>query len=131
MNGCHGDAGQQGQQQTVQLLQDQFWWAGMAMQMQKAISNCRWCIHHEGTHDKVPMQPIIATAPLELLHIDFTSIQMTMEVDQLPNMVNILVFSGHFTKHVMAYMTPTKLQRLLPNFCGRDTSQSSEPQPSS
>ena len=28
------------------------------------------------------MQPIIVTAPLELLHIDFTSIETMMELDQ-------------------------------------------------
>ena len=40
MNGCHWDAGHQGQQQTLYLLQDQFCWPCMAMQMQKVISNC-------------------------------------------------------------------------------------------
>ena len=40
MNGCHRDAGHQGQQQMLYPLQDQFWWSGMAMQMQKVISNC-------------------------------------------------------------------------------------------
>ena len=49
---------------------------------------------------------IIVTAPLELLHIDFTSIERMIELDQPPNMVNILVFCNHFTKHIMAYVTP-------------------------
>ena len=52
--------------------------------MQKVISNCEQFIQHEGTHAKAPMQPIIVTAPLELLHIDFTSIETTMELDQPP-----------------------------------------------
>ena len=78
----------------------------MAMQMQKAISNCEWCIQHEGTEAKVPMQPFIATAPLELLQVDFTSTEMNIEIDQSPNMVSVLVFCDHFIKHIMAYMTP-------------------------
>ena len=41
MNGCHQDAGHQGQQQMLYLLQDWFCWPGMAMQMQKLISNCK------------------------------------------------------------------------------------------
>ena len=81
MNGCHWNAGHQGQQCTLYLLHDQFWWPRMAMQIQKAISSCKQCIQHEGTHAKVPLQPIIVTAPLELLHMDFTSIEMTMELD--------------------------------------------------
>ena len=38
------------------------------------------------------MQPIIATTSLELIHIDFLSIEMTMELDQALNVVNVLVF---------------------------------------
>ena len=66
MSGCHLDAGHQGQQRTLHLLQDQSWWPSMAMQMQKVISNCKQCIQYEGTWVKAPMQPIIATAPLEI-----------------------------------------------------------------
>ena len=80
----------------------------MAMQRQKAISSCEQCIQHEGTHAKVPMQPIIATAALVLLHMDFISIEMTMELDQPTNVVSILVFCDHWMKHLMAYMTPNQ-----------------------
>ena len=41
-----------------------------------------------------------------MLHVDFTSIEMTMELDQPPNVVNVLVFCYYFVKHVMAYVTP-------------------------
>ena len=116
INGCHWDAGHQGQQWTLHLLHNQFWWPGMAAQMQKAISNCKWCIQHEGTHAKAPMWPIIVTAPLELLHIDFTSIETTMELDQPPNMVNVLVFCDHFMKHIMAYMTLDQTVKTVAKF---------------
>ena len=106
MNGCHRDPRHQGQQQMLYLLQDWFWWSGMATKMQKVISNCEWCIQHGSTCGKEPMQPIVPTAPLELLHIDFMCIEMTMELDQSPNMVSVLVFCDHFMKHVMAYVTP-------------------------
>ena len=86
------------------------------MQMQKVISNCEQCIQHEGTQAKVPMQPIIATAPLELLHVDFTSIEMPMELDQPPSIVNVLVFCNHFIKHVMAYMTPNQTAKTFAKF---------------
>ena len=59
MTRCHRDAGHQGQQQMLYLLQDQFWWPSMTVQIQKAISNCEWCIQQGGTHAKAPMQPII------------------------------------------------------------------------
>ena len=116
MNRCNWDPGHQGQQQTLHILQDWFWWADMAMQMQKVISNCKWCIQHEGAWAKAPMQPIIATAPLELPHVDFTSIEMTMDLDKPLNMVSILVFCDHFMKHIMAYMTPNQTAKTVAMF---------------
>ena len=92
MNWCHQDTGYQGQQWMSCLLYDCFWWQGMATQMQKVISSHEWCIKHEGICAKAPMWPIIVTTPLELLHVDFTSIETTMDLDQPPNMVNLLVF---------------------------------------
>ena len=74
----------------------------MAIQMQKVISNCKQCIQHDGAQAKMSMQPIIATAPLELLHVDFRNIETTMELDQSSNVASVLVFCNHFTKHVMA-----------------------------
>ena len=62
------------------------------------------------------MQPIIATSSLELLHIDFTSIKMTMEPHQPLNMVNVQVFCDHFMKHVMAYMTPDQTAKTVAKF---------------
>ena len=52
------------------------------------------------------MSLIIVTTPLELLHVDFTSIDTMMELDQPPKVVSLLVFCDHFTKQVMVYMTP-------------------------
>ena len=71
---------------------------------QKAMSNCKQCIQHECSHAKVPMHPIIGTTSFELLHVDFMSIEMTMELDLPPNVVNVLVFCNHFTKHIMVYV---------------------------
>ena len=39
-----------------------------------------------------------------------------MELNQLPNMVNILVFCNHFMKHVMAYVTPNKTAKTVTKF---------------
>ena len=65
------------------------------------------------------MQPIITTTLLELLYIDFTSIEMTMELEQPPNMVNVLVFCDHFMKHVMAYVTPNQTAKTVVRFLWR------------
>ena len=36
LNGCHWDAGHQGHDHTLSLLQECFWWPGMANQMRKS-----------------------------------------------------------------------------------------------
>ena len=51
------------------------------MAMQMAISGCERCIQHEDTQVKAPLQAIVVTSLLELLHEDFTGIEMTMELD--------------------------------------------------
>ena len=116
MNGYHRDAGHQGQWQTLSLLQEQVWWHGMAMQIQRVISSCERCIQHEGAHAKALLQTILGTSPLELLHVDFTGIEMMMDLDWPPHAVNVLVFCDHFMRHIMVYVTPDQTAKTLVKF---------------
>ena len=84
LNRCHRDAGHQGCDHTLSLLQECFWWQGMAKQMRQVIKTCRCCLQYEDSTPKAPLCPIVATAPLDLLHVDFTSIETTMELDKSP-----------------------------------------------
>ena len=84
--------------------------------MQRILKNCKRCVWHEGGQSKAPLHQIIATAPLELLHIDYMSIDMTMELNQSPKVVNILVFQGYSTKHIVAYVTPSQTAKIFVKF---------------
>ena len=99
LNGCHQDAGYQGHDHTLSLLQECIWWPGMANQMRQSIRACTCCLQYEGGFPKAPLCPIVATAPLDLLHVDFTSIETMLEPNQSPGVANVLVFQDHFTKH--------------------------------
>ena len=55
----------------------------------------------------------MATTPLDLLHVDFTSIETTLELKQSPKVANILVFQDHFMKHVLAYVTPNQTAKTI------------------
>ena len=116
LNGCHWDAGHQGHDCTLSLLQEHFWWPGMTSQMWQAIRNCTWCLQHEGNVPKAPRHHIVATAPLDLLHVDFTSIETTLEPKQSSRVTNVLVFQDHFTKHVLAYVTPNQTAKTIAKF---------------
>ena len=116
LNGCHRDAGHQGPDHTLSLLQECFWWPGMAKQMRQVIKACRCCLQYEGGTPKAPLCPIVATTPLDLLHVDFTSIETTMELNESPRVANVLVFQDHFTKHVLAYVTPDQTAKTITKF---------------
>ena len=116
LNGCHRDAGHQGHDCTLSLLWECFWWPGMVNQMQQSIMSCASCLQHEGNLPKVPLHPIVATGPMDLLHADFTSIETTLELNRLPTVTNVLVFQDHFMKHIMAYVTPDQTAKTVAKF---------------
>ena len=43
---------------------------------------------------------------MDLLHIDFTSIETVLEPNQSPRVANVLMFQDHFMKDGLAYVTP-------------------------
>ena len=84
--------------------------------MRQVIKACRHCLQYEGSTLKAPLCPIVATTPLDLLHVDCTSIETKMELNQLPRVANILVFQDHFTKHVLAHVTPIQTAKTIAKF---------------
>ena len=87
----------------------------MAKQMRQVVTACKCCLQYEGGTPKAPLCPIVDTTPIELLHIDFTSIEM-LELNQSPRVANILVFQDHFTKHVLTYVTPNQTAKTITKF---------------
>ena len=116
LNGCHRDAGHQGCDHTLSLLQECFWWSRMGKKMRQVIKACRCCLQYEGSTPKAPLCPIVVTTPLALLNVDFTSIETTMELNKSPRVTNVLVFQDHFTKHVLVYVTPNQTAKIITKF---------------
>ena len=88
----------------------------MAKQMRQVIRACKCCLQFKGGTPKAPLCPIVATAPLDLLHVNFTSIENMLELNQLPRVANILVFQDHFTKHILEYVTPDQTAKTIAKF---------------
>ena len=88
----------------------------MAKQMRQTIRACTRCFQYEDGFPKAPLYPIVAMAPLDLLHVDFTSIETMLEPNQSPRVANVLVFQDHFTKHVLAYVTPDQTAKTVAKF---------------
>ena len=116
LNGCNQDVGHQGHDHTLSLLQECFWWPGMTKQMRQTIRACTHCLQYEGGLHKATLCPIVATTPLDLLYVDFTSIETMLEPNQSPRVTNILVFQDHFMKHMLAYITPDQTVKTITKF---------------
>ena len=51
------------------------------------------------------MVPMMVTAPLQLVDLDFTSFEMTKNLNESPKVEHILVIVDHFTRYTRAYVT--------------------------
>ena len=105
LNGVYRDAGHQGQQRTLVLAQERFWWLMMAEDCCTIVRGCPHCRAFEGEVPRAPLCPIQVYAPLELVHLDYTSIESTMELNKPPVVKNILVMADHFMRYALMVVT--------------------------
>ena len=113
LNGIHCDAGHQGQQRMLALVQESFWWPMMVEDCKALVRGCPRCCTFEGAIPKAPLCPIRAHAPLELVHVDFTSVESTMELNKLPSIKNVLVITDHFTCYALAVVMKDQMAKTI------------------
>ena len=80
------------------LISDQFWWPGVCEDVNTAVQNCKQCQLYGGREEKAPMVPV-------MVHLDFTSFETTMDLNELPKVKHVLVIVDHFTRYARAYVT--------------------------
>ena len=105
INGCHCYLGHQGRDHMLSLLKERFWWLGMAQRIMMSIRNCPKCPIFEAKPQIPLMEPILCTEPLDLVHIDYVSMEVTVGVTEKPVVKNVLVVEDHFTRFTQAYVT--------------------------
>ena len=79
----------------------------MAEDCHTIVRGCLHCQAFEGEVPRAPLCPIRAYAPLELVHLDYTSIESTMELNSPPPPMvkNILLMMDHFMRYALAVVT--------------------------
>ena len=113
LNGVHRDASHQGQQRTLALIQERFWWPMMAENCCTIVRGCPHCQAFEGEVPRTPLCLIQAYASLELVHLDYTSIESTMELNKPPVVKNVLVMTGYFTRYALAVVMKDQMAKMV------------------
>ena len=111
IDGCHRGARHQGRDRTLSLMKERFWWPGMSQALLKAVANYGRCIQYEAKGQLPPMQPIICTELMELVHIDYVRMEVTIATDKKPVVWNVLVVVDYFTHYVQAFITKNHTAR--------------------
>ena len=104
LDGCHHEAAHQGQHCSLSLMQEQFWWPGMAHDLRNHIKKCGRCRKFEAAPPIAPLKPLTCSGPGKLLHVDFTSIEETVPLQEEPIIRNVMVMQDHFSKYIVAYV---------------------------
>ncbi|KAG1952160.1 paraneoplastic antigen Ma1 [Pimephales promelas] len=107
MYSLHDDAGHLGIERTTELLKDRFYWPQMTSEIEKYVKNCGRCITRKTLPQKrAPLSNITSSGPMELICIDFLSIEPDSK-----GLADVLVVTDHFTRYSQAY--PTKDQKAV------------------
>ena len=81
-------------------MHDNFFWPCMAVQAKEHIKKCHQCITFKAKQSRAPMENIVATYALELVHLNYLFLEPGKGKEE-----NILVVMDHFICYAQAYVT--------------------------
>uniref|UniRef100_A0A1A8PLB6 Gypsy retrotransposon integrase-like protein 1 n=2 Tax=Nothobranchius rachovii TaxID=451742 RepID=A0A1A8PLB6_9TELE len=94
---------------TLDLVRTRFFWPKMSLDVEQKIKMCQRCVCRKTLPEKAaPLVSIQVTRPLELLCIDF----LTIEPD-CSNIKDVLVMTDFFTKYAVAVPTSNQKARTV------------------
>ena len=92
----------------LDLRHDRFFWPRMAAQVKEHIGKCQPCLAFKARQPKAPLENIVATHPLELVHLDYLCLEPGKGLEE-----NVLVIRDHFSRHAQAYVTRTQMAQIM------------------
>ena len=104
LEGCHDNIGHLGLDRTLDLLRDRFYWPHLLDDAKNHVSTRRRCQLAKSKQQRAPMQPYHADAPVELVHMDY----LTIEHGKTGNDVNILIITDHYSRFAQAVVTSSQ-----------------------
>ena len=103
LRGCHDEVGHLGLEHMLDLMCDWFFWSHMTAQVKEHICKCHPCLTFKTKQPKVLLENIVATHPLEFIHLDYLCLESRKGLEE-----NVLVVTDHFTQYTQAYVTQTQ-----------------------
>ena len=107
LRGCHDKVGHLGLECMLDLMCDQFLWPHMAAQAKEHVRKCHPCLAFKARQQKAPLENIMATHPLELVHLNYFCLEPGKGLEE-----NVLVFTDHFTRYSQPYVTKTQTTQM-------------------
>lgn len=107
MKGVHEDLFHTHLDDCLKQARLRFFWPYMKKDLERKVKRCERCMRSKARTQKAPMNSITTTFPLELLSIDF----LTIEVKGRKQ--NILVILDHFTKFAAAFCTVDQTAKVV------------------
>ena len=77
----------------------------MATALCLAIQNWGRCKQFEAKCQLPGMEPIVCTQPMELVHVDYIGMEVTVAAKEKPVVKNVPVVVDHFTRYVQAFVS--------------------------
>ena len=108
LRGCHDEVSHLGLECMLDLMYDRFFWPCMAVQAKEHIGKCHPCLAFKARQPKAPLQNIVATHPLELVHLDYLCLEPGKGLEE-----NFLVTIDHFTRYAQASVTRTQMAQTM------------------
>ena len=102
LGSCHDDMGHPAKERTSALIKNRFFWPNMDQDIDFHCSNCERCLRFKARPVRAEMGTVTATYPLEIVHMDFLSIEHGVDTAKD---LNILVVTDHFTRFAQAFVT--------------------------
>ena len=109
MCGAHDDVGHLGLERVLDILQNKFYWPNLEADATHHVHTCEWYLRLRSKQDKAELYSLLATYPLELVHMDF----LKKENPHTGADVNVLVIMDHFTWYTKAVVTPKQSAKAM------------------
>ena len=106
----HENMGHLGVDRTLHLARQRFYWPHMQRDIEHYIGHVCQCVKRKipTLKTRAPLQPILTSAPFELISIDFLHLARSSGGYEY-----ILVVMDHFTRYAQAYATRNKSARTV------------------